>query len=109
LIELETGASESHIDLSGAAERCRSRPAPADGAHAIRQAGGTCPVRIEGGATSVEAPVPPVEVSCVESGWRTQAHRPRFFVPGGFQTAGYAGATDRLEIKVSMGLGAPGS
>ena len=110
-LSFETGASESHLELSalrlsklsvktGASSTSLTMPA-----HPV----GTCPVRIEGGATSIEAKVPEGTEAFIrsESGLaETQVDRARFLpVPGGHQTAGYAGASDRLEIKVSVGLG----
>lgn len=111
-VSFETGASESHIDLSGLKLSGMSLKTGASSTVLTLSAKpvGTCPVRIEGGATSVEATIPAGVEAFVrsESGLAdVQVNRARFLpVPGGFQTAGYAGATDRLEIKVSMGLGA---
>ena len=108
----ETGASESHIDLSGVKLSSLSLKTGASSTVLTLPAKpvGTCPVRIEGGATSIEVTVPAGVEAFVrsESGLAdVQVNRARFLpVPGGHQTAGYAGATDRLEIKVSMGLGA---
>jgi len=110
-LSFETGASESHLDLSalrlsrlsvktGASSTSLTMPA-----HPV----GTCPVRIEGGAASIEANVPEGTEAFVrsESGLaESHVDQARFLpVPGGHQTAGYAAASDRLEIKVSMGLG----
>lgn len=111
-LAFETGASESHIDLSGLKLSGLSLKTGASSTVLTLPAKpvGTCPVRIEGGATSVEATVPAGVEAFVrsESGLAgVQVNQARFLpVPGGHQTAGYAGATDRLEIKVSMGLGA---
>ncbi len=111
-LTFETGASESHLDLSalritrlsvktGASSTSLTMPA-----HPV----GTCPVRLEGGAASIDAKVPQGTEAFIrsESGLaESHVDQARFLpVPGGHQTAGYAGASDRLEIKVSMGLGA---
>ena len=110
-VSFETGASESHIDLSGLRISGLSIKTGASSTALTLPAKpvGTCAVRIEGGATSVEATVPAGVEAFVrsESGLAdVQVDRSRFLpVPGGHQTAGYAGASDRLEIKVSMGLG----
>ena len=110
-LNFETGASESHLDLSalrlsrlsvktGASSTSLTMPA-----HPV----GTCPVRIEGGAASIEADVPDGTEAFIrsESGLaESNVDQARFLpVPGGHQTAGYAAASDRLEIKVSVGLG----
>jgi hypothetical protein len=111
-LNFETGAGESQLDLSalrvssltvktGASSTSLTMPA-----HPV----GTCPVRIEGGAASIEAKVPAGTEAFVrtESGLAdSHVDRARFLpVPGGFQTAGYTAASDRLEIKASIGLGA---
>ena len=63
---------------------------------------------VEGGAASVETTIPAgVEAFVRSESGLADVHvdRGRFLpVPGGYQSAGYATATDRLEIKVSMGL-----
>ena len=109
---LETGASDSRLDLSGLRVTSLSVKTGASSttltlpAHPV----GTCPVRIEGGAASIEAKVPEGVEAFIrtESGLADSHVDPTRYrrVPGGHQTAGYAGASDRLEIKVSMGLGA---
>jgi hypothetical protein len=110
-VQFETGASESHIDLTGLRISSLSLKTGASSTVLMLpdKPAGTCPVRIEGGATSVVATVPSGVEAFVrsESGLAdVQINRSRFLpVPGGHQTAGYAGATNRLEIKVSMGLG----
>jgi LiaI-LiaF-like transmembrane region len=111
-LSFDTGASENRLDLSslrlsgltlktGASATSLTLPQ-----HPI----GTCAVRIEGGAASIEVRVPDGTEAHVrtESGLAdTHVDRTRFTkVPGGYQTAGYAGASDRLEIKASLGLGA---
>jgi hypothetical protein len=110
-LTFETGAGESRLDLAslrvgsltvktGASATWLTMPANPEG---------TCPVHIEGGMASFEAKVPERTEAFVrkESGLAdTHVDRARFLpVPGGYQTPGYAGAADRLEIKISMGLG----
>ena len=88
-LDFETGASSTSVTLPG-------RPV------------GTCTVRIEAGAASVQATVPTgVEAFVRSESGLADVHidRTRYLpVPGGYQTAGYASATDRLEIKVSIGV-----
>ncbi len=109
-LAFETGASESRIDLSGirATSVTVSTGASSTVLTLPAKPSGTCPVRIEGGAASVEATVPAgVEAFVRSESGLADVHvdRSRFLpVPGGYQSAGYATATDRLEIKVSMGL-----
>lgn len=111
-LTVETGAGRSQLDLSavrlsrlrlttGASETSLILPA---------RPVGTCPIRIEGGVASISVRLPEsVEAFLSQASGLTDTHidrRPFLRVPGGYQTAGYAGASDRLEIKVSMGLGA---
>ncbi len=109
-VEFETGASDSRIDLSGLRVAGVSLKTGASSTTVVLPSKpvGTCPVRIEGGAASVEATIPAGVEAFVrsESGLAdVNVDRSRFLpVPGGHQSAGYATATDRLEIKVSMGL-----
>jgi len=109
-VEFETGASDARIDLSGIRATGVSLKTGASNTTIVlpEKPVGTCPVRIEGGAASVEATVPAgVEAFVRSESGLADVHidRSRFLpVPGGYQSAGYATATDRLEIKVSMGL-----
>jgi len=111
-LSIETGASESHLDLSALRLSSLSVKTGASSTSVTMPARpvGTCPVRIEGGVASIEARVPEgVEAFIRSESGLAESHvdQARFLaVPGGHQTAGYAGASDRLEIKVSMGLGA---
>lgn len=111
-LSFETGASESHLDLSALRLSSLSVKTGASSTSVTMPARpvGTCPVRIEGGAASVEATVPTGTEAFIrlESGLADSRVDPARFlrVPGGHQTAGYSAASDRLEIKVSMGLGA---
>jgi len=111
-LAFETGASESHLDLSALRVSSLTVRTGASSTSLVMPAHpvGTCPVRIEGGAASIEANVPAGTEAFIrmESGLAdSRVDRARFLpMPGGYQTAGYAGASDRLEIKVSMGLGA---
>jgi hypothetical protein len=106
----ETGASESRIDLSGIRAASVSVTTGASSTFLTLPAKpvGTCSVRIEGGAASIEATVPAgVEAFVLsDSGLAdVRVDRGRFLpVPGGYQSSGYVTATDRLEIRVSMGL-----
>lgn len=109
-LEFETGASESTLDLSGIRA---SRISVKTGASSTNltlpsRPVGTCAVRIEAGAASVQSTVPAGVEAFIrsESGLgEVQIDRARFLpVPGGYQTANYASATDRLEIKASVGM-----
>lgn len=108
-LEFETGASESSLDLSGLRV---NRLAVKTGASSTTvtlpgRPVGTCAVRVEAGAASIVAAVPTgVEAFVRSESGLAEVHidRTRYLpVPGGYQTAGYAGATDRLEIKVNIG------
>lgn len=109
-LDFETGASESHLDLAGLRASAVSLKTGASSTTLTLpgQPVGTCVVRIEAGAASIQAKVP----AGVEAFVRTESglgdvhvDRARFLpVPGGYQTAGYANATNRLEIKASVGV-----
>jgi len=109
-VDFETGASDARIDLSGLRVTGVSLKTGASSTTIVLPAKpvGTCPVRIEGGAASVEATIPAgVEAFVRSESGLADVHvdRGRFLpVPGGYQSGGYATGTDRLEIKVSMGL-----
>jgi hypothetical protein len=111
-LTIETGASESHLELSGLRVSSLSVKTGASSTSLTMPAhpAGTCPVRIEGGAASIEANVPAGTEAFIrtESGLaECHVDQARFLpVPGGHQSAGYPASSDRLEIKVSMGLGA---
>jgi hypothetical protein len=109
-LDFETGASECSLDLSGLRLSSLALKTGASSTTLTLPARpvGTCMVRIEAGAASVQATVPPgVEAFVRSESGLADVHidRARFLpVPGGYQTAGYASATDRLEIKVSIGV-----
>jgi hypothetical protein len=110
-LTIETGASESHLDLSALRVSSLSLKTGASSTSLTMPAhpAGTCPVRIEGGAASIDAKVPEgIEAFIRSESGLAECHvdQARFLpAPGGHQTEGYAGASDRLEIKVSLGLG----
>jgi hypothetical protein len=109
-LDFETGASESSLDLSGlrlSALRVKTGASSTTLTLPARPVG-TCLVRIEAGAASIQASVPSgVEAFVRSESGLADVHidRTRFLpVPGGYQTAGYASAADRLDIKVSIGV-----
>ena len=109
-LDFETGASESNLDLSGLRTSSLALKTGASSTTVTLPGRpvGTCTVRIEAGAATVQATVPSgVEAFVRSESGLADVHidRTRFLpVPGGYQTAAYASATDRLEIKVSIGV-----